>query len=173
MLIKAKFVLLILISGFTDLIRVTSKSSTKLGTYHGEEFQLIKRLYDRSHFFWNVLDIGANNGDWAAEFLNFLPRTGSKILAIEPIKKFYIESHVIQDCRVTFLDCALGLENGTLQIAEIGNGGSAFFGKTILDIFLRKKNTAIQLTHTPGIGYLQGRNSWLTSSRLTPMEWIL
>ena len=129
MLIKAKLVLLILISGFADLIRVTSKSSTKLGTFHGEEFQLIKRLYDRSHYFYNVLDIGANNGDWAAEFLNLLPRTGSKILAIEPIKKFYIESQVIQDSRVTFLNCAVGLENGTLQIAEIGNGGSAFFGE--------------------------------------------
>ena len=129
MLIKAKFMILILISRFIESIKLTSKSSSKLGTYHGEEFQIIKRLYDRCHYFYNVLDIGANNGDWAAEFLNLMPRTGSKILAIEPIKKFYIESQVIHDSRVTFLNCGVSLENGTLQMAEIGNGGSAFFGE--------------------------------------------
>jgi FkbM family methyltransferase len=121
--------LLSLFSRLTELTWVTSKSTTTLGSYHGEEFQLIKRLSGQGRYFFNVLDVGANNGDWAAEFLKLMPRNGSKILAIEPIEDFYKHSQVNQDSRITFLNCAISLKNGTLQIAEIGNGGSAFFGE--------------------------------------------
>lgn len=121
--------LLSLFSRLMELTWVTSKSTATLGSYHGQEFQLIESLSDQGRYFCNVLDVGANNGDWAAEFLELLPGSGSKVLAIEPIEDFYKYSQVNQDSRITFLNCAISLKNGTVQITEIGNGGSAFFGE--------------------------------------------
>ena len=58
-----------MLSIFLELCRFTSASTDKYGTLYNEEFVYYESVFkDNKNLV--VLDIGANSGDWALNFLN-------------------------------------------------------------------------------------------------------
>jgi FkbM family methyltransferase len=127
-----KFYILKQLAKILEKLHVSSVSAGRMGTYDGEEFIFIDR-WIRSNPLnkISVMDIGANNGDWALKFLSLADVPGLNqctLLCIEPIPAFYellklrTESHRNVICA----NIAIVEIGNEVKIAEIGGGGSAF-----------------------------------------------
>jgi FkbM family methyltransferase len=127
-----KLLILKLLARIFEKLQVSSVSAGQMGTFDGEEFIFIDeyiRNFPQTTI--NVLDIGANVGDWALKFLSVEKAIGlkqSNLLCVEPIPLFYdiLKSRTESHDNITCQNLAIADVGGVLQIAEIGGGGTAF-----------------------------------------------
>jgi FkbM family methyltransferase len=111
---------------------LASPSADVEGTFDGEEFDFIDR-WIRSYPLnkISIMDIGANNGDWALKLLTLADDVGLNqctLLCIEPIPAFYeiLKLRTQSHRNVICANVAIAEMSDKVKIAEIGGGGSAF-----------------------------------------------
>ena len=119
----------IMLSIFLELCRFTSASTDKYGTLYNEEFVYYESVFkDMENLV--VLDIGANSGDWALNFLNIRQKLSTTIFCIEPYPNLRLELLSRNNNSIEKFNFAIGENKYTdIIFSGFGTGGSAFSTK--------------------------------------------
>jgi FkbM family methyltransferase len=123
---RIKYNCLLVISSSLEKLRLASRSSGPQGTFDGEEFVFYRSFFNNSNASLDVLDIGANTGLWAIDFLQAVSAGEVVIHAIEPIPEFIQIINAKGDPRILTHNYAIGKDLGEIKIAKIGQGGTSF-----------------------------------------------
>jgi FkbM family methyltransferase len=150
--VNFKYFLLVCAAHFFEFTHISSSSSLKDGTYNNEEFSLIRTIYatENSPI---VIDVGANLGVWAEEFLNCSPN--AQIFALEPNEKFFNSIKKIGDERILPINLALSSVSQNLKLYEKGGGGSAYFDDVDSAKLSAKKVRSYEIRSTTGDDFVQ------------------
>ena len=123
-----------MLSIFLELCRVTSASKDKYGTLYNEEFVYYESIFKNYKENLVVLDIGANSGDWALNFLNIRQKLSTTIFCIEPYPNLRLELLSRNNNSIEKFNFAVGeKEYTTIIFSSFGTGGSAFSNKDQTD----------------------------------------
>lgn len=123
---KFKYISLQIISKFLEELKIVSKSTGPQGTFDGEEFIFYREHFTEITLPFYVLDIGANTGLWAMEFLKTMGNGEVFIHAVEPIPEFFQLIIARNNPRIFAHNFAVGNDRGLIKIAKIGQGGTTF-----------------------------------------------
>ena len=123
---KVKFFILLTISSILEKFKLVSMASGPLGTFDGEEFIFYQEYFFEWRFPLVVLDIGANTGLWATDFLEAARNRLALIHAVEPIPEFIKMINDNGNSQIRAHHFAIGEDFGEVKIARIGNGGTSF-----------------------------------------------
>jgi len=119
-----------MLSIFLELCRVTSASKDKYGTLYNEEFVYYESIFKNYKENLVVLDIGANSGDWALNFLNIRQKLSTTIFCIEPYPNLRLELLSRNNNSIKKFNFVVGeKEYTTIIFSAFGTGGSAFSNK--------------------------------------------
>lgn len=126
-----KFKLLIIIARFLEILRLVSKTSGIFGTFNGEEFDLIKKLYNSGDDV-TVIDVGANTGEWSEKVAQILVNNSIKfkLISVEPVPIFYQELTARNIPNCTTLKLGISNQAKSLIITRLGGGASVLFDKS-------------------------------------------
>lgn len=123
---KFKYKILRTIQISLEKLGLVSKSSSIAGTFDGEEFIFYSNYFQGFVGEMRVLDIGANTGLWALDFIACIGSENIRIFAIEPIPEFFELITSLKHNKIFPINIAIGIDGGITRLAKVGNGATSF-----------------------------------------------
>ncbi len=122
----------IVASRLFEFFNLTSKSSDKFGTLYNEEFKFYQSFFKNHKENLVVLDIGANSGDWALNFLEISKEVNTTVFCVEPYQNLKLEKLSRTKNSIKIFNIGIGERDKiNITFSDFGSGGSAYSKKSM------------------------------------------